>query len=149
MLYCHSSCYEYDQQNEAEKAAERKVKAEHAEKLQTALDRHEIPYLRSLLVQAKGMGLGADKTFSRLLKTCDEAVEVMKQKQELEIALNSAVRSKNVEKLTQCIANVEASGVSIKLDSALKLKNILSTQASISDKLSDALAKNDVSMLAR
>ena len=137
------------QQNEAEKAAEAKIKEEHAEKLQTAFDRQEIPYLRSLLVQAKGMGLGADSQYVRLLQTCDEAVEKMKQKQELEIALNSAMRSKNVDKLTECIAKVEASGVSVKLESAIQLKTALIAQASIANKLSDALAKNDVSALER
>ena len=95
------------------------------------------------------MGLGADSKYTNLLKTCDEAVEKMKHKQELEIALNSAVRSKNVDKLTECIAKVEASGVNIKLDSARKMKTSLIAQSSITDKLSAALVKNDVSVLER
>lgn len=105
--------------------------------------------MRSLLVQAKGMGLGADSKYTALLKTCDDAVEKMKHKQELEIALNSAVRSKNVEKITECIAKVESSGIIIKLDSALKMKKLLIAQESITEKLGDALIKNDVSALAR
>ena len=117
--------------------------------MRTALQREEIPYLRSLLVQAKGMGLGSIQTYANLLKQCDEAVEKMKQKQELEIALNSAKRSKNIDKLTECIANVKSSGLDIKLDSAVKLKNSLIEQASIDGKLNDALTKNDTAALAR
>jgi hypothetical protein len=123
------------------------VKAEHAEKLKTALERQEIPYLRSLLIQAKGMGLGAVSQYSTLLKSCDDAVEKMKIKQELEIALNLAMRSKNIAKIAECIANAEASGSDIKLESAIKLKSKLVAQQAIADQLSDALAKNDISIL--
>lgn len=148
-IYLYVCVCVYVQQNESEKAAEAKVKEEFAEKLQTALDRQEIPYLRSLLVQAKGMGLGTDSKHAAVLKHCDDAVEKMKQKQELEIALNSAVRSKNVDKISECIAKVEASGISVKLDSAIKMKNSLIDQESIAEKLGVALAKNDVTVLTR
>lgn len=137
------------QQNNAEKEAEAKVKAEHAEKMKTALERQEIPFLRSLLVQAKGMGLGADSKFAGLLKSCDDAVEKMKVKQELEIALNIAMRSKDVEKISACIAKIEASGIAIKLDSALKIRKSLEGQQSIVDKLTDALSKNNIDVLPR
>ena len=117
--------------------------------MQTALNRHEIPYLRSLLVQAKGMGLGSDSKYAAMLKSCDEAVERMKEQQELEIALNSAMRSKNVEKLAGCIANAQASGINIKLDSAIKMKTSLIQQKEITDHLTDAMEKDDLKALDR
>ena len=95
------------------------------------------------------MGLGTNTKFAPLLKTCDDAIEKMKHKQELEIALNSAMRSKSVEKLTEYITKIQSSGISIKLDSAIKMKASLITQESIAAKLGAALAKNDVTELTR
>lgn len=121
--------------------------------IKDAINDHEYAFLRSLLPQAKALGLYSIEKYTPILKEAEQLVDEMKKVMECEMALASAIRMKDVDALSEAIEKTQIISLrlppSATLQSAMKLREQLSSNHNILQLISDAMNSKNVSELTR
>jgi myosin heavy subunit len=82
------------------------------EQIRSAMQLHDISYLRPLVAEAKGMGLTHDPKHQQLLQEADQVVLSYRVAMEIDMNLTAALKMKDLDALNRAIEHAQQSSVS-------------------------------------
>jgi hypothetical protein len=123
-------------------------------KIQSAMQSHDISYLRPLVAEAKGMGLTHDPRHERLLHEADQLVVEHRLAMEMEMNLGAAVKMKDLDALNRAISHAQGVvGPEVtpppSLLIALSTREEIIRHNGVHDRLHEAIERRDMESVRR